>query len=387
MRTVRSVRVSYSSGWNKWPDSQDTGYSTIEKEFSYQLGSDITVQEVIYPAYAAYAHSGILQLHPGCATPGDINNLLLPDARVIAQQLDDLKRLAETRDVICWIHSTQCFKPVADALPALFKLRILDFGDDCPGSSERKTFPVAHGFNAYLARMLTWNYETGERTQHKYAQLGLKHFYHHRGGPLDWLTVEWAKRQLSVEQKWQAILDGAAQNLVDLNFVGCIGRMNPVRYAFMTELNARAASSGLRCALHGKEMRDGLLQPSYEAGIYAAKSVVELYTRSLFGVNFPASSLFNGRLFDLPLTGVIQVLYDKNNELATYGMLPHMHYLPFDGTVEGLFRTVHEAKRDLVALSTMASRAEQKAKELISTCAREHRLTACLQDWLAGRIQ
>ena len=387
MREVRVLRVRFDPGWKKWPTSSDTDLQEIEKPFDYQLTPDLKMVCQTYPAYAAYCHAGHLKLNPGCTTPGDINNLLLPDQCVIDQQIEDFTRLSKDYDIIRWHHSTQCFPPIADVLPSLFKLRILDFGDDCPGSSERKTFPVVHGFNAFIARMLIWEYATGIRTKDKYAALGMKHFYHHIGGPLDWLTVEWAKLGVSVADKWQAIIDGRVANPLDLCFVGCIGYMNPARLAFLTELNARAGSFDFTCALHGKDMRDDLLQPSYEAGVHAAKSVAALYSRSLFGVNFPASSFFNSRLLDLPLTGVVQILHDKNNELSEYDLKPYEHYLPFDGTVDGLFSTIAEAKKDLPAMRNIAIRAEAKTIELVNTCTAAPRFIECIEDWLAGRIQ
>jgi hypothetical protein len=162
---IKQLNVIHDPAWGKWPDTNDDDYSDVLAIRGNRLVDGIEVETRIYPAYMAFATAGNKQL------PIDyqwIDNTKLPGQAVLEQQIEDLKQYGAGCDVIFWDHAKNCYPPVAEYIPQLFKLAILPFADDCPGSSEIKTFPVARYFDALFYQMKVWDFATGERTADKY---------------------------------------------------------------------------------------------------------------------------------------------------------------------------------------------------------------------------
>lgn len=376
---VEEVQIVYARHWNKWPDTQDTDFEQILKwrnprtVIDPNTGTEIEITSRIYPAYLPYIKAQHLHLHPQCNIGGDINNTLLPHNDVINQWIADLSDLSKECEIIVWHHGMQCFPPVSKYLPSLFKLPILIFGDDCPGSSEIKTFPIIKDFTALIHQMLTWDYQTGTRTVNKYQEIHPNlQCYHQLGGPTDHLTTWKDRINFSILHAKRPIL---------LSFIGCIGWMNPARVTFMQELNVRACELGENVRLYGKDMRDSYLAFGQGEGPAQVRPIGEIYAETQFGINYPASSIFNARFFDLPLMGVIPIMYDKNKELPVYGIKPHIHYLPFDGTVNHLFAVI-EGYKD-TDLSAMQKAGEAKALELL----KEYTLGSVLNNVIIDNLE
>lgn len=364
MKQLRQIIMGCYLDRDKWPTTGNKDFSgtreSLQSTCQYTLnGETVEVQTYYFPLYSIYVANG-WKLEPGLEI-GNPNNLLEPDPAVLQQLRLQLTAFGNCYDIILWPHALLCYPYVGDLIRK-FKLSIMTFGDDCPGSSEQKSFPVCRFFDAIVHRMLIWDYASGVRSETKYKEHGAKRCYHDLGGPDPSLHSWIGEGNLDLPMKLRRM--SHFQLPIDLIWIGCIGWMNPERSAFLTELNRRAAEwqGAGKTVLYGKDMRDGIVgsQGRGTDGIWTGP----LYRDSLFGLNYPASSIFNGRFFDLPLTGTIQVLHDRNDELKTVGMLPEEHYLSFDGTVDNLFSVMARAKArsDLAGLGL---RAHEKALELL----------------------
>jgi len=366
---VKEVLITDQRSWQKWPDTDDTDFSKIIQERRggnpYRFadeGVDLVVDTTTYPQYLPYVRAGVLELPQGMA-PGMVDNTRRPAPAVVNQLVSDLLRLSGDHEILRWQHAYQCFPEVMERISGRFKVCILEFGDDCPGSSEIKTFPVAKYFDALVYRMLTWDYATGVRTAEKYQALGLPYCRMHIGGTSDQLQAWCKDTGFTVQQKAEDLRRGAVD--IDLIFVGCRGDMNPERRAFLTELNHRAGETGHRSLLCGSGMRDGELLPRNDVN-RNGYVVAPYYARSRFGVNFPISSFFNGRLFDLFETGVVQVLHDRHGELTEFGYRNGTHYIGFDGSIANFFQVLKAPREDGEFLSRMALAAKEHTDTVVA---------------------
>jgi len=368
---LHELVIDSSSAWGKWPHTQDTDYSPVIESVSpaayEQDDLRLVVYRHTYPAHAAYVKVGVLRLPEGMPTWGiDVN--LIPPSRVLEQQLADITEYSKTCKAIRWRHAWQCYPIVSKELPALFPIRILEFGDDCPGSSERKTFPNAAYFNELVHNMYTWDFETGTRVAAMYKERGLAST-HFAALSAATGTIAYAEQNgLTVEAKAESLRSGA-QLPYGLVFVGCAGWLNKRRLGFNTELakrRAEFAAAGITTRLHGSGCVDGVLEPvNHPNG--SGWVTAPLYWNALLGCNYAISSIFNARLFDLWLSGVGQMIYDKNNELADFGAQPDQHYIAYDGTVDDLLRQAIKWSRDRTGLAELIVRGRDKAREIIST--------------------
>lgn len=338
---IEEVVVEYDPAWRKWPDTNDVDYTNITKKPATRSlqhqGHSIDIVSWTYPVHSAFRYGPRKPAGPGC---WEFANYNFPEW-AIDEQIEDLRQYSKHCQVILWPHARCLNKRTMDALPELFPLRVLRFGDDCPGSSEHKTFPYAYGFNALLHNMYVWRYDTGERVATKYKELGITYTRFVICGPSNGLGSYLKRTDFDVKRKAEAIAAGIALP-IGLSFVGYYTPLNPARQAFMDGLAEQRDllhTAGLTTRLHGAcyDTGDGPLEPfSLNDGSVPGA----LYVNSLFGVNYPNSSLYNTRLFDLWMCGAVQLIHDKNGELQELGVLPGEHYIPFDGTAVGMIKTV-----------------------------------------------
>jgi len=355
-KTAKEVLITYRHNWGKWPVSQDTDFEAILAErvrspYIYpEQDAALDVETSVYPQYLPYVRANDLNL-PAGMLPGEVNNLKKPSSDVMDQLTEDLIALSKTHEILRWQHAYQCYPEVMSRVvrEGSFRLKILEFGDDCPGSSEFKTFPVAQFFDVLVYRMGVWDYATGVRTADKYQDLGLSRCILHIGGTSDHLLTWCQENEYSIRTR--------AEPDIDLIFIGYRGDMNPPRRRFLEELCRRVPETHQPFLLRGWGMPDGDLLPRSDVN-RNGYVIAPYYARSRFGVNYPISSIYNGRLFDLFEMGVVQIVHDKHHELADFGYEDGIHYLEFDGTVDGLFAVMDHYRRNPMVLSQIAEDAK-----------------------------
>lgn len=375
---VHEVVVDYVPRWKKWPDTDDADYSQIRAQVGHRRAGELSICSHVYPVHAAFRSVDRSAAGPGC---WEFARSCFSEA-VIEQQLADLREYAKYCKVIYWPHARRLHKRVTSELPSLFPLRILRFGDDCPGSSEKKTFPFAEDFNVLVYHMHVWRYDTGERTDAKYASLGVPYRRLSLLGSTTGLQRYLRTDQFSVGEKADDLVKKGRYPTLGLVWVGCYTTLNLARKRFMDDMaivRKQLHTAGLRTKLHGAgyKVGDGLLTPFR---VDDGATIGPLYTNALFGVNFPMSSLFNTRLFDLWLCGTVQLIHDKNNELAGFGAIPFVHYLPFDGTADGAVATMLAWKDRRVGLSKIMRAGEKLALKLMQDYHLTHVLDQMYQD-------
>lgn len=334
---MHELVIDHSAAWGKWPNTVDTDFSAVlnaSTACTYRLdnGQELTVTTHYYPAYCAYAQAGCLKLPDGLPA-GLIDTRKPPAQIVLQQQLAAIREYAKTCKVIRWRHGYQCHTEVSSKLPELFPLRILEFGDDAPGSSEHKSFPHAGFFNALIHNMYICNASTGARTAGEYRRRGVRYtrfaMLPHSSGIYEYIRDS----KFDVRTKANRVAAGEMLPL-GLVFVGCRGFTNNVRVQFLQELAAHRAdlhTAGLVTIIHVPDLAEGILLPR-DHPLGDGVVLGPLYADSLFGVNIGVSSIFNCRLQDQAMLGMAQLIYDPHNELADFGLLPDIHYIPFDGT-------------------------------------------------------
>lgn len=341
---VQGVDIGAEPSFPLWPynDNVDlASYNDIVEEQVYRRGDvEILVRSRRYWAYSPYIELGANRADLPMP-PGYVHALNAPRQEILDRMLADLEaRSREGAKTVLWRHSYQCYPAVAQHLKRLFRLSILKFGDDCPGGTEVKTFPVAPYFDALLYNMLVRTYG-GRDTAEEYREHGLPYA---KFIPIGMgCAAQYVERNPDAfDRKLAMIRAGSCP--IGLVYLGArVGSAFPHRRDFQTELNARAGEldrEGITTRLMGYgPMRDGVLTPEhYQPGCGLATG--DLYHRSLFTVNVAASSIFNARLFECAELGAVQIIHDHNLELARFGFIPGEHYIPFDQTVTGLLQTV-----------------------------------------------
>ena len=377
LAVIRELIIDHwGSAWNKWPNTDDTDFSAIRAAVHPAIcasssGDLLQIDRYYYPAYCAYAQAGHLHLPAGLPI-GYIDVRKPPDAKVLRAQLETIKQYSQTCQSIRWRHGYQCYPEVSKELPGLFPIRILEFGDDCPGSSEHKTFPHAQYFNELIHNMYVWDFETGTRVSDKYIEHGLNSAHFVALCAASGTIAYAAEKGLTVEAKADLLRSGNPLPY-GLVYVGCSGWLNKYRQAFNTELFQRRAefhAVGLATRFYGQGGPDGYLEPRMPPK-GSGWTTAPLYWNALLGHNYAISSIFNARLFDLWLSGVGQLIYDKNHELADFGALPDEHYIAYNGTVDDLLRQAVAWSQDRSRLADLIIRGRDKAREIMQTWSHE----------------
>jgi len=338
MPLIKQATICYSPAWKLWPDTSDVDISeVVEARSSIDVEVDGTVYRVEnrnIPAHIGYMWSGHLQLphvHP------EINNLIEPPRHVQDAQAQAIIELGEGCDILLWEHARQCYPRVMERVAGHFKLKLLRFGDDCPGSSELKTFPVARYFDVLLHGMNVWDFVSGRRVPDVYAEHGLHETYLELPNPTVGLLETLKADGFSLDDKIRKVHARTLDK--DLCFVG-LKSLRSWRAGLLHQLGGELAPHGIRTAYYGYGgMRDGVLEPrDHVLGL--AYPVAKLYERTLCGLNTPISSVYNCRMMDLWFAGVVPIIHDKHGEMLEIGAEPYVDHLVFDGTADALYKHV-----------------------------------------------
>lgn len=380
---VEQVIATHRHEWGKWPDTEDRDYSAFWGKkgphrgtwYFHRGDTEIRVHFRLFPVYACY-----LDVRPDWKREElcypewfpCINNTIWPPTEVMLAQLARLRQMSrDGAQMILWEHCHQCHPPVAQHLPALFPLgRTIVFGDDCPGSSDVKTFPVCEYFSAVVHTMLIYDFRDGRYTADEYKKRGVARTYFFPSGMSAGLQAGLKDHGFEIAGKLAHLRQGTALP-IDLLFVGFLTDPQSWRGRFLTELVRRRQDfAGLALRLHGIGMPDGVLEPRdppHPQGM--AYPMAPLFAQSRFGLNVPVSSICNCRLWDNFMTGTVQCLYDPWKELQHLGFSPWEHYLPFGNedpvhSVDWLHDTLASYRPRKERLALIAKAAYDKASEV-----------------------
>jgi len=344
---IRQVIATHQSDWvTGAPDTRWTEHHRLED------GRIVEVENRYWSTHNAFRVTGQVPPLPFPMT----DNTRTPNDCVLQRQLEELEHVAKDCDVIYWQHAHACYPTVAQHLKRLFKQSILYFGDDCPGSSEIKTFPVARFFDALIYSMLVWNGDTGEHAATKYAEQGLSRSYWYpmstSNGVMEWIT------------KNQFMPLEATVRPFDLVWVGNAG-FTTRRQGITAHMVIARGAPDLNCKLYGFAMPDGELDSRARPDV--GFPCAALYSYALCGANVAESSIFNCRLQDLWETGVIQIVNDAHHELAEFGFVDGEHYLSWDGSAQHLMDRIRWCKTNARAVEKMRLDAFMKRRAFAST--------------------
>lgn len=362
---IKQAIATHRHEWGKWPDTEDRDYSDVMAKrdpWQFDLGDGTTlILECRYlPVFKAYldAHDERLPVQ----FPW-IDNTKPPAMPVIVAELDMLRAAALDGCVaLYWEHAHQCSRAAAELLRGMFRHVALTFSDDMAGSSDVKTFPVAHAFDSVIHGMMVYDYATGRLTAPEYISRGVSRCYHISQNACAGLTERLAEIGFDLERKATAVERGDVLPL-DFAFVGMADGW-PWRAAAMKALNREGVPGVSK--LYGVGMRDGQLGSRWPytdpRGLGA--DCADVYSGALCSVNVPQSSIFNTRLVDLWSCGVVQILHDQHSELAGYGIKPGVHYQDYDGTHADLVAKIYALRSDHVRAAAFI-RAGREALELL----------------------
>lgn len=378
-KIVQEVIVGYQPSWAKWPDTNDLNYDSVlswRSDYACKIGDEtVTVRRRWYPVHRAYVVAGVLKLpapHPA------INNLMVPPKSVLDAMTYDLECVANDGCQLCvWEHAYQCYPEVAQHLKRLFVHSTLISADDSPGSTEPKTAPIAKFFNSAILCNVTWN-ASGERTSDLYRRLGVDETYYVAlsctGGFMEGMATSiglryggaqtghdgpMVQQPFDLERRIAQIRSGAYAH--DLVFVGV--SLGSVRQQLnLPETSALFSAAGLRTRIHGWAMRDGELLP--RTSTMPGHPVAMLYLNSFATVNPRFVGLMGTRPFDAWASGTLLVQHDPVGEMEHIGLKSGVHYASYDGTVQGLIRTVKYYKTHLDETEAILREGYRVGKEL-----------------------
>lgn len=361
---IEQVIATHRHDWKKWPDTDDRDYGPVLAErWTSSFRRDDTIIRVhnrFYPVYSAYVRAGDETLPIRFPV---INNLSPPGPAVLEQQRRDLRLVAQECKAILWEHAHQCFPEVVFEMPSLFSLRALSHGDDCPGSSDVKTFPVASYFNALIYSMYVWNNESGALTADEYARRGLGYARFCPNVMSAGLQAGLDEVGFSIDKKQAMMRAGECDpTLAFVGFTGGGERAQMFRH--LGAAHARQQQLGLSIRLHGIGMPDGPLEPRdppHPRGL--GYPMAALYSNAFASPNMAISSLFNCRLADLWFAGVVQLVRDRWGELGRMGFVDGEHYLGFDGTADSLLAQLERIRARPTEAAALVGRAYAQAMQ------------------------
>jgi len=385
---IEQVFATHNTDWKKWPDTEDRDYSAIlAQRTSCVLHTEQGEVELVmrlFPVYYPQAALGYLQtclLYPG------IDNRTDPAPALVQKTLELLRAQAQGAEMLTWFAAHQCWPSVAKELPSMFKLRVLNHGDDCTMSTPPRTIPVAPYFTVLAHWMQVYDVSTGERVPEVYARHGLHHCYHSGASLTPGTTALLADSpNFSVAKKAAALRAGTLPQ-TDFIWVGTAngwgGRLQTAQ-----SLNTMQWPPGCKTKILGYGMRDGILLPAHDHPHPKGLSypAAELYVDSLTGANAALSSLFNLRLWDLWGCGVVQVAYDPHGELDDAGFIDGEHYFSVD-TYEEIPAVVERMKANPALAADVILAAHEKANAYIETHDNLATTTRIVGDYLKGTFK
>lgn len=343
---INMIRVTHYPEGDLWPEGPTRNFVPFHAKREVQThtrldGQIVTWNYRFYDPYSAYGTENLPQGQPQHGRAID-NVHWAPSTQVLDRMVVDLENISKDCQVLWWDSAIQCFPYVAQHLKRLFRLTILNFGDDLPGSSDVKTFPVISNFDTLAHFMYMWDFVNGKSVPDAYAERGLSDCRFVAWGPMQSYSAEW------FSQKVQNLRNTTLP--IDLIWLGNSGiaphRKDRLRTIIggIGELNTKFYGNGMP---HG----------------WYSGTPADFYSQSTFGLNIAESSFFNGRFADLFMSGTIQVAYDPHGEFARFGFIDGVHYLSFDGTADGLLAKIRTLKDNRMALGDMAEAARQKFLE------------------------
>lgn len=387
---VEQAVVTHSHAWNKWPDTDDADYTPVlamRREEHYAVpseGTQYVVTTRFIPAYLGHIFAGRRELPPDVPFP-HINNMFPPHHDVLLAQAGILRTASEQGcSVLAWDHAHQCFPWVASQLKSWFDLAYLIHADDCPGSSEVKTFPVARYFDALFYQMHVFDGRDGRLTAPEYHARGLADCRWKASNESTGLSAWISDTGFSFDAKISKII--RRELGVDMVFVGCAGRRANPRDDLLREMNTSVGviPSDWNVRLHGKTgFRSGPLLPMEPPG-GPGYTVAPLYADALFGINAPISSVFNCRLMDLWIMGCVQVVLDPLNELPAHGFVPWEHYLPCPRDLTNLIAMLNDWRARPADCARVATGGRMKAMEFLRNRSTTMVIGEILYDYLDG---
>lgn len=377
--TIHQCVIDSDPSWEMWPHRNRGDFShlmdkTWESRYIYK-DTEIVVVNHLFPIVSSYDAIQFRALPP---THPHINNLVMEPEPVKARMREHLREFAKQCDAILWCHAYHCNDDVASTIPDLFGLRILSFGDDCPGSSDVKTFPICRHFNALYHSMYTWSFEGGEDVGKMYRDRGVAKTYFKSSTESAGLFERMKEIDFEFEDKVSKIERGELPP-IDLAYVGHFAghpqRTNLLQQAHsLTPADMTARFHGVQ-APHG-ELGDRVRKEG------CGYDLPPLYIDTLFGINPQMSSIFNTRLMDLWLMGVAQLIYDPHRELERNGFLPDVHYIPFSGNAEHLWTQIRYWKQRPAELAALIRRAHEHVTEYMQTHSVNATFARIYGEWL-----
>jgi hypothetical protein len=367
VRRLQQVIVTHQSDWGLHNRAEVESRRRVET-FHLDHGEVLEVESRYWSPYWAFDALGEAPPLPFAHT----DNTKQPSQRVMSKQAEELSALGKECDVLLWMHAFACYPQVAQQLKSVFKQSLLYFGDDCPGSSEIKTFPVARYFDALVYSMYVWNGDSGERAAARYAKEGLSRSYWY---PM----VTTVGLDAWVSDKSFDALSNAPRS-IDLVWVGNAGFTIKRQLATRQLDRARQMAEDLRIMLYGFAMPHGELEG--RTGPAPGRTVANLYSHSLCGANVAESSIFNTRLLDLWAMGVVQIVCDAHGELPEFGFVAGRHYLPWDGSAEHLLDHVRWCKANPAAIERIRLDASTQRRAFATKYNRDAAMTRAYADSL-----
>lgn len=358
---INQLVANHLKTWGKWPDTEDRDYSSVlaeRWEERYVIdGDEYLITNKWYPVYLPYAETN---QRPVVAYDW-IDNTFEPGEDVLASSLKWLYELSKGCQSLYWWHAWNAWPNAVKDFHAL-PIMCLHFGDDCPGSTEIKTLPVARFFDSIIYSMYVFNSSNGIKTADIYSSSGVNGYFTISGASCG-LEKQIQSTEFDIYRK-AASVQNSDRPSIDFSFVG-FGGGTQKRCKILQDMHY-SKWGDLKIKLHGTCMKDGILEPRLPIENSGAVCA-DLYFDSLFGVNLQQSSLFTTRMIDLWLCGVVQLMHDPCGELADNGIIDGEHYLSFDGTFDNMLHVINAVKNDNQKLSRLILDGHKMAKHLLAT--------------------
>lgn len=364
MREFKQLYIGAKPEWGKWPTSDDTDFSELisrdqVNEHLNVEGESVRIITRTLPIHSIYSVISYREKPPEYPA---IDNTLRPHAKIEKEQERVLSEMSQGMDGIYWDHVHHCHSSIAHVIPNLAPVRVINFADDCPNSSEHKTIPVAKYFTDLIHSMNVWDFGSGKRVSDLYAENGLSSCYFAPNGRTAGLDQGIDDIGFDFEERVDRIERGIYPK-IDLGYVGLLGG-NKYRRSILRRL-AVGDIQGISVKAYGFGFPGGELGDRRDP-LGCGYFFPNLYSNVLFGLNAQMSSLFNTRLMDLWYMGVAQLIHDPHGEMGERGFLDGIHYIEFDGSAEDMREKILDWKSRPKDLAQMLRKARKDSVEFLA---------------------